>query len=206
MKEAVALGVEPTNERKAWTVESETALQLKISLVDSSPAIWRRELVPDSITLADLHLVIQIVMGWTKSHLHDFTVLAVPYAEFEEEIRGGARDSATVSLRGLGLNRKEEKFTYTYDLGDDWEHEVAVESSRPAEDSAMLPNCEAGRYRCPLEDSGGVHGYRRLLDAVADPAHPDHHELSEWLNPDFDPEEFDLDDVNRELGPVLKEL
>ncbi|MFV2072957.1 MAG: plasmid pRiA4b ORF-3 family protein [Thermoanaerobaculales bacterium] len=184
---------------------NDKALQLKISLVHSKPPIWRRVLVHESLTLADLHVVIQIVMGWENSHLHDFEMGSERFTEFEEDVQSGARDSTTVTLRGLGLNRKGRTVTYNYDFGDGWRHKVFVESSRPAEDSPMLPVCMTGRRACPPEDSGGVHGYEDLLEAVSDPTHPDHDELSEWLDPDFDPEAFDVDRVNRDLRRVFSE-
>ena len=69
----------------------------------------------------------------------------------------------------------------------------------------MLPVCVTGRRACPPEDSGGVHGYEHLLEAVSDPTHPDHDELSQWLDPEFDPEAFDADRVNRDLQRVFSE-
>jgi len=181
------------------------ALQLKITLVGSNPPIWRRVLVHESFTLADLHVVIQIVMGWENSHLHNFEMGGERFTEFEEDIQSGARDSTSVTLRNLGLSSKGRTVTYNYDFGDDWRHKVVVESSRPAKDSALLPVCVTGRRACPPEDSGGVHRYSYLLEAVADSAHPDHDELSEWLDPDFDPEAFDIDRVNRGLRRVFSE-
>jgi hypothetical protein len=181
------------------------ALQLKISLVESKPLIWRRVIVPESLTLADLHRVIQIVMGWENSHLHEFKVSGERYTEFEEDIQSGAGDSTAVTLRSLNLNREGQIFLYNYDFGDDWLHQILVESSRTVEDSEKLPVCETGRRACPPEDSGGVHRYEYLLEAVSDPTNPDHEELSEWLDPEFDPEAFDADRVNRDLRRFFDE-
>ena len=184
---------------------NDKALQLKISLVRSKPPIWRRVIVPEFLTLAELHEVIQIVMGWENSHLHDFEVGGERYTEFEEDIQSGAGDSTAVTLRSMKLNRKGRPFLYNYDFGDCWRHEILVESSIPAEDSAELPMCVTGRRACPPEDSGGVHRYAYLLGAVSDPTHPDHEELSAWLDPNFDPEAFDVDRVNRILVRVFSE-
>jgi len=184
---------------------NDTVLQLKILLVESKPPIWRRVIVPESLTLADLHRVIQTVMGWQNSHLHEFKVRGERYTEFEEDIQSGAGDSTAVTLRSLWLNREGQTFLYNYDFGDDWQHEIVVESSRPADDSVKLPVCALGCRACPPEDSGGVHRYEHLLEAVSDSTHPDHHELSEWLDPDFDPEAFDADRVNRDLRRFFDE-
>ena len=183
----------------------DNVLQLKITLIESEPSIWRRVLVPEYLNLANLHVVIQIVMGWTNSHLHNFEIGGERFTEFEEDIRDGARDSTTVNLRGLGLNREGETLTYNYDFGDEWRHEVKVESLLPAGASSALPTCVAGSRAGPPEDSGGVHRYRHLLKAVADPTHPDHDELSQWLDPEFDAEAFDEDVVNRELRRVFNQ-
>ena len=183
----------------------DTVLELKISLVESKPPIWRRVIVPESLTLANLHRVIQIAMGWTNSHLHEFQVSGERYTEFEEDIQSGAGDSMAVSLRSLKLNREGQAFLYNYDFGDDWLHEIVVESSRPADDTVGLPVCVIGCRACPPEDSGGVHRYEHLLEAVSDPANPDHDELSAWLPPDFDPEAFDVDLVNRDLRRFFDE-
>ena len=182
---------------------NDTVLQLKISLVESKPSIWRSVIVPESMTLADLHRVIQIVMGWDNAHLHEFQVRGERYTEFEEDIRSGAGDSTAVTLRSLKLNREGQTFLYNYDFGDDWLHEIVVESSRSADDSVKLPLCVTGRRACPPEDSGGVRRYGYLLEAVSDPSNPDHEELSAWIDPDFDPEEFDVDRVNRDLRRVF---
>jgi hypothetical protein len=186
-------------------MRNDMALQLKISLVESKPLIWRRVIVPESLTLADLHRVIQIVMGWENSHLHEFKVSGERYTEFEEDIQSGAGDSTAVTLRSVNLNREGQIFLYNYDFGNDWLHQILVESSRTVEDSAKLPVCETGRRACPPEDSGGVHRYEYLLEAVSDPTNPDHEELSEWLDPEFDPEAFDADRVNRDLRRFFDE-
>ena len=184
---------------------NDMVLELKISLVESKPPIWRRVIVPEFLTLADLHRVIQIVMGWENSHLHEFEVSGGRYTEFEEDIQSGAGDSTAVTLRSLKLNREGRTFLYNYDFGDDWLHEIVVESSRPADDSVKFPVCVTGRRACPPEDSGGVHRYAYLLEAVSDPANPDHQELSAWLDPNFDPEAFDADRVNQDLRRLFDE-
>jgi hypothetical protein len=178
-------------------------LQLKISLVNSKPPIWRRVVVPESMTLAELHLVIQIAMGWEDAHLHDFEVGGERYLkldEFDEYIDPDAHDSTTVTLRGLKLNRKGRVFGYTYDFGDDWRHRIVVEERRPAGDETSLPVCVAGKRACPPEDSGGLGGYAHHLAVASDPDHPLFNEYADWLDPEFDPEAFDMEPVNRALS------
>ena len=92
---------------------------LKIQLLDIEPAIWRRFVVPASITLDRLHDVIQIVMGWTDSHLHEFTIGKKRYTEYPESKEDGM---VCGSYRiGNLLKQKGRTFHYLYDFGDSWE-------------------------------------------------------------------------------------
>jgi hypothetical protein len=91
----------------------------------------------------------------------------------------------------------KSKILYEYDFGDGWEHTIEVQKiTEPAED-VSYPLCLGGKLAGPPEDCGGVWGYYDLLNAIADPDHEMHEELSEWLGDEFDPEAFDLDEVNK---------
>lgn len=171
--------------------------QLKVTLNDSKPPIWRRILVPDTVTLHQLHTILQIVMGWTNSHLHQFIIDDGYYGEPEEE-DGYSEDLKNEKRYRLNqfITRKGFKFFYEYDFGDSWEHTVHVEAIQPFEKGKQYPVCLAGKRACPPEDIGGVWGYEDLLKAISNPKHPDHGEIIEWFSEDFDPEIFDIDDAN----------
>ena len=182
-----------------------TLIQMKIKLEYISPPIWRRFLVDSSITLHKLHKVIQIVMGWTDSHLHSFEILDASYclpnpdedfSDFEGEKR---KNSKKVKLSQLSLQRKS-KFHYTYDFGDNWEHIITVEDMVPASENTMVPICLEGQRACPPEDCGSVPGYEDILNAIRNPKKKDSQELLEWLG-DYDPEKFDIEDINSDLRP-----
>lgn len=166
-----------------------TAITLKVTLRGSTPPIWRRLVMPMSASLAELHAAIQAAMGWTDDHLHIFEVGHRRYGA------GGALektgDENLFTLDKL-IRAGHRRFTYTYDFGDNWEHLVAVEKLGTAEDGLSIPACVAGGRACPPEDCGGVWGYSALLDALADPSHPDHAEQREWVAEDFDPDAFDV--------------
>jgi hypothetical protein len=174
-----------------------SALQLVITLVGSEPPIWRRVIVPERMTFANLHRVIQFSMGWCNSHLHQFEVEDERLTEFEEDIETGATDSRQVKICDLGLNRKGRVFSYLYDFGDGWRHEILVEDRLSVENKGQLPLCVAGERACPPEDSGGVHGYEIHLAVREDPDHPMAEDWAGWLDPAFDPEGFDAHRVNR---------
>ena len=97
------------------------------------------------------------------------------------------------------VSRVKDKLIYEYDFGDSWEHELLVEKILPLEEGKRYPVCLTGKRACPPEDCGGIWGYASLLEAIRDPEHPEHEEMVDWVGGEFDPEAFDLDEVNREL-------
>ena len=107
-------------------------------------------------------------------------------------------DTRKVTLATL-VRGEKAKFLYEYDFGDSWDHELLVEKVLPAEAEKRYPVCLTGKRACPPEDCGGIWGYASLLEAIRDPEHPEHDEMVEWVGDEFDPEAFDLDEVNREL-------
>lgn len=173
------------------------AYQLKVTLRGIKPRIWRRILMPGSMNLEDLHYVIQTVMGWGNSHLHEFTLRGKEYADPVFEL-DDAEDERRVRLDRCGL-QKGASFLYTYDFGDSWEHEIKVEKVLTPEEKLTHPACLAGERAGPPEDCGGVWGYESLLEALSDPDHPDHEDMLEWVGGRLDPEAFDLEAVNQEL-------
>jgi hypothetical protein len=173
--------------------------QIKVVLRGAEPPIWRRLQVPASMTLADLHHVLQVAMGWGDCHLHQFTIAGVRYGIDDGEGWGLAcKDERRAKLYQVA--RKGATFGYEYDFGDGWEHDIFVENVIPVE--AAYPVCLAGERACPPEDCGGVWGYDDFLRALADPAREDGEELLEWVVGEFDPERFDLAAVNRALAPA----
>jgi len=174
--------------------------QIKVMLLDSRPPVWRRILVPDSTTLSHLHTILQIVMGWTDSHLHMFTVNEEIYGDPEDDETGeiGTKNERWYRLNQF-VNREGFKFRYEYDFGDSWLHDLVVEKVIPAEKGTQYPVCIKGKRACPPEDVGGVWGYDDFLEAITNPKHPEHDGYLEWVSGEFDPEAFDLDGVNEAL-------
>jgi Plasmid pRiA4b ORF-3-like protein len=173
--------------------------QIKVTLLWSSPPIWRRLLVPSDITLSDLHNLLQRVMGWDDSHLHEFHCRGQCYGPTDPEQDGPDKiDECKVRLNQL-LVRTGAKISYTYDFGDDWKHAIVLEQCLPVDPNATYPECTGGARACPPEDCGGMGGYYDLLKAIRDPQHPRHEEVLEWMDADYDPEEFSIEEINRVL-------
>jgi hypothetical protein len=165
--------------------------QLKVTLADVTPAVWRRVLVPGGYTLDRLHRVVQLAMGWQDCHLHSFDIDGAQYGEPDPDGELALRDELDVRLDAVAA--KGARFVYTYDFGDWWEHEITVEDVFGAEPDERYPACAGGERACPPEDIGGAAGYARFLGALADPAHPEHEPMREWVGRPFDPASFEAD-------------
>lgn len=178
------------------SASSPSVLKLKVTLKGMRPPVWRRLLVPDTLTLADLHEAIQAAMGWQSSHLHQFTIAEASYGDpsMLDEIADQRRYRLSRLVKeGVG------RFTYVYDLGDFWEHAIVVEGCEPAVADMFYPACIAGKRACPPEDCGGVWGYQETLEILATPGHPERAERLEWLGGGLDPEAFSIEAANMAL-------
>lgn len=174
--------------------------QIKIELADVRPAVWRRVLVPDSMTLAELHDVLQRAMGWSDHHLHEFEIDAQRFGSPDpEEDDEDLVDDTTATLKLVAAEGSE--LFYLYDFGDCWGHLLHVEAALAPEPGARYPRCVAGARTCPPEDVGGPHGYAEFLAALRDPDHEDHEELTAW-GEGFDPAGFDPATADRNLAPL----
>lgn len=182
-------------------INPETAYQLKVTLSGIRPPIWRRLLVPSSLSLKDLHDLLQIAMGWTDSHLHQFNTNSAVYGQPDIEFGMHRINENRVRLDEV-LRRVKDTMTYDYDFGDGWEHKIVLEKIIEIPDDGAVPSCIAGARACPPEDCGGVWGYAELLEVTSDPSHPEHEEMLEWIAEDFDPERFDIAEVNAIIWQV----
>ncbi len=175
-----------------------TIYQIKITLEYIRPPIWRRVQVPGTILLPKLHRLIQAAMGWEDAHLHAFCVGDITYALPDPELNNWMQDERRIHLSQIAPVEKS-KFRYDYDFGDGWHHLVVVEKILPAEPGKNYPVCIAGKRACPPEDCGGPWGYFEFVEAVFNPEHEQHKELLEWVGGEFDPEAFDLAEINARL-------
>ena len=178
---------------------------LKITLRHIRPPVWRRVRVTSDVTLAVLHRVIQEAIGWDDAHLHEFEVGQRRYGEPSDDDWPGGRTLSESGLKlGALVDQNVKRFGYLYDFGDGWEHTVAIEKVVPIDPARQYPSLIAGRRACPPEDCGGVPGYYRLLEVLADPRDEEHAELSEWVGGEFDAQRFDAEAVNARLAAIAR--
>ncbi len=176
--------------------------QIRISLKEIKPKIWRRILVPSDLLLSDFHKIIQTTMGWTNSHLHQFIknntfyTKRMPDDDYWDDLDN--IDYTGMKISDL-LKNEKDKIIYVYDFGDSWEHDIVLEKIKPIEDDSIYPICLAGKNNCPPEDCGGVWGYINMLEILAQPDHEEYEEYLEWLGGVFDPGKFDKEQVNKML-------
>jgi hypothetical protein len=181
--------------------------EIKVTLRETLPPVWRRILVQGNLTLGHLHRVLQIAMGWQECHMHMFRVRKKSYGDqaYEmddgEGVSNGDHHDITVAQ---AFKTGKGRVVYEYDFGDSWEHDLKVVKVHPPEAAPGFgPECVAGERACPPEDVGGTFGYEEFLEAMADPKHPRHEELSEWVSEmvdgPFDPDKFDMAAVNKDL-------
>jgi len=182
-----------------------TALQaqLHIELRGVKPLVWRRILVPETVTLAKLHAILQWTMGWTNSHLHEYEIArrryGVPDREWPEEIP--LADERRVRLNSF-IEAGVRRFIYLYDFGDSWEHVVKIEDLvAPRPDQPPIV-CLGGANACPPEDVGGPPGYADFLAVLADPDHEEHADMLVWAGGSFDATKFDLETTNLLLKTI----
>ena len=176
--------------------------EFKITLRGIKPPVWRRIQVPCTYTFWDLHVAIQDAMGWLDYHLWEFVIDGRTYGLPTDEDWGTRprKEAAKVRLREV-LKPGETLIDYVYDFGDGWEHEIRVSDIRKGAPEIGYPRYVAGERNGPPEDCGGLPGFYNLLEARADPGHPDHADAVAWLE-DYDPDLIEELPIKYALGRI----
>lgn len=184
-------------------VSDTTIFQLKISLRGAPVPIWRRIAIRANVPLSLVHEVLQITMGWWNEHLYEFQANGKRFGELDSE-NEDVEDADTFSLTDL-IGKVGDTFTYIYDFGDDWHHDVVLEDIIETQQSGLAA-CVAGKRACPPEDIGGVGGYLHFLNIIEDPHHAEYVQMVEWVGGGFDADCFDMRGVNFRLILLEQEL
>ena len=182
------------------TPPGQPVIECTIELSDVKPRVWRRLLVPGSVRLDKLHRMFQAAMGWEDCHLHSFEIGEDRYgSQFDDYPDDELQEKDFTVVSAVGTS---ERFTYEYDFGDSWEHEITVHRVGRMAKGLKFAVCLDGANACPPEDVGGSWGYEHLLAVLADPSHEEYEHLSRWVGRPVDPHEFDLALVNAHLQAV----
>lgn len=185
---------------------AEEVLELEATL--SETEIRRRLTIPVHFTLGDLHLALQIAMGWSNYHLHEFTVDGKRYADPEEQDENWPNGRVyNEGNQQLGkLFERVERIEYLYDFGDNWEHTVTLLRRIPVKESEQpfidrrVPRLISATGNCPPEDVGGPEGFEEFLKLVRETQreNPPEGSEEERLNfaRNYNPKAFDLQYAN----------
>ena len=197
-------------------------LKLKIELQDLPHKVIRKILVPEDITMFQLHMVFQESVGWFNAHLFEFSD-----AKVRSQIRVGILDEFDDEFGGFGLAPKQDAFKillkdsyllengakpfwYWYDFGDDWWHRITFlkNSKKDQEQYQGVPLCIEAKGKCPPEDVGGTWGYTEFLKAIRNPSHPEYKESREWYGlitgEKYNELQTDIDVINQMLFNLYK--
>ncbi|MCL2716055.1 MAG: plasmid pRiA4b ORF-3 family protein [Alphaproteobacteria bacterium] len=184
-----------------------TAVQIKVSLDEIEPEVWRRLVLPITWNLEQLHLVIQAAFNWWNYHVHEFHIGGLHYGDAESwSMALDDEDPRVFSSREVRFRDIDEctVFRYLYDLGDCWQHTITIEKYESHDPPPMHATCIAGARARPPEDVGGVIGYENFLEIMSDRKNPEHAATKRWCGGHFDPEWFDLAVVNKDLRSALR--
>ena len=169
--------------------------KLDIRLNDIEPPIFRKVLVSNDVDLSTLHHILQITMGWNDTHLHQYLIDDKRYGTPDPDFDDGTMEESSIKLR-TAVKRPGDKMIYEYDFGDGWEHTITLEEILPYTHDIKLPQCISGERSCPPEDVGGAYAYQEFLEGYLNSSHPDHSNLIQWAGEYFEPEFFDIVEVN----------
>ncbi|MDR3245584.1 MAG: plasmid pRiA4b ORF-3 family protein [Prevotellaceae bacterium] len=182
-------------------------LQFKIQIEDiTKPPVWRKVLVPETFTFHRFHNVIQAAFGWTNSHFYHFSdrgygsgeIIGIP----SDDDWMPVTDSNTKKLKDV-FSKEGKRYTYIYDLGDDWVHKIILE--KIIKEKGTKATCIDGKGACPPENCGGVWGYEEMKEVLVNkPDSEQAEELRDWLGLGED-ETLDTNTFDLQLANTLVE-
>ena len=190
--------------RKVAAASFNEIATVRIELRDSDPLIWREVDVPTSVTLKVLHDIVQAVMNWFDDHLWEFTIGERTYGLPTDEDWETAPHFEAIKVRLRDVLQPETTIIdYVYDFGDGWEHRLIVTDVRAGDPAVAYPRYLGGERNAPIQDCGGLPGFYAMLEALADPEHPDHAEVTDWLD-DYDPQVIDELPIGYALSRIAR--
>ncbi len=183
--------------KKVKKSKSPKVYEFTVSLEGITPVVWRKFLIHEFIELSELHMLIQMTMGWEAKHLYMFEINGLSYSDLETAEEQDVNDAEGTLLCDVIGSSKE--FSYTYDFGDDWRHKVEVTAELEHDPRINYPICIGGENACPPEDCGGIHGFHKLKKVLRGKDSEEKDNIIEWLGGFYDPTSFDPNFVNKHM-------
>jgi hypothetical protein len=178
-----------------------TCYRLKVTLSGTDPVVWRHVQVDGEFSLGGLHDFIQEVFGWEDCHLHKFTLNKEEYMDrVQSRRKEGEIWDEDIALCFLKL-KKGQQFSYEYDFGDCWKHEIVIEDVFQLAERDDYDMVIDGAGACPPEECGGLAGYYALVAAYTDKSNERHKDAVSLLGPKFDPAVWK--DKKKQMKPSL---
>ena len=181
----------------------ERVFTLRLSIVGTTPPVWRQLVVRESMWLSRLHDTIQVIFDWFDYQTHAFNLDDLRFGNPLKRDAMSIEDDRDVTLADLDLEHRE-RFTYGYHFGEGWQVEIKVEKIGKIAKGVTYPTCIAGEHAGPPEDCGGLEAYHDMLACIKEPQTELGREWLEWLGPDYDPDVCDLEKINKSLKKLGK--
>ncbi len=185
------------------TGASSEFIEIKVTLKEIEPPVWRKFVISTDANLEELHMVIQKTMGWQNCHLYDFSVNNGKKKFSPNDMsdlfgnEDDFEDPSEMTIADL-MMMKIEDIQYNYDYGDGWEHSVEIGKQVLLQAGVKYPLCTEGSGACPPEDCGGPYSYANLCSILSDPDDEEYTEMRVWAG-EFDPSKFSVAKANKEL-------
>ena len=183
--------------------KAEQVFSLRLEVAGTSPRIWRRLLVRESMWLSRLHDTIQILFDWFDYQTHVFSLDDLRFGNPVKREDLVIEDDRDVTLSDLDLGQRHG-LVYHYDFGESWQVDIHVEKTLAMEKGLRYPTCAAGERMGPPEDCGGLEAFHDMLACIKEPETDLGREWIEWLGPDYHPDVCDLVKINQALRKLGK--
>ena len=181
----------------------EKVFVLRLDVAGTTPRIWRRLHVRETMWLSRLHDSIQILFDWFDYQTHAFALEDLRFGNPAKHDEVTIEDDRDVTLGDLDLEHRG-RFSYEYHFGEGWRVDVTVEKTAVLAKGQVFPQCLGGERAGPPEDCGGMEAFHDMLACIEEPDTDLGREWREWLGPDYDPARCDVEHINRALKKLGK--
>lgn len=163
--------------------------------------------VPSYLSLASLHRLVQCLFCWENYHLHEFRTpddapLDVAFPEYAGLAEPNEFDESDCRKIEQCVSLQEaftryQTLIYTYDFGDNWQHEITLDSET-IETESEPPRCITAIGTPPPEDVGGASGFAELRRILSDPQDEEYEDMKNWAD-GMGWKPLDLEQINEGL-------